>query len=637
MPGNASAIRAGRAYVELFLKDSPLRRGLDRSAARLKAFGGQVRAIGAALAGVGVGVLGGLFGALKVFQSTGEALDKMSLRTGLGVESLAEWGFAAEQAGSDLGTLEKGFAGLSRSLFDAKRGSAEAVDALAAIGLTFHDLEGLSPEEQMEKIADGLASITDESTRGAVAQKLLGRAGRQLLPLLREGSGAIQAKRQEARDAGLTLTKEDTDNAAALDDALGKLRSQLKGVAIQIGAALAKPAKEFLDVASRIMTTVIAWIKENRALVVTVAKIAAIVTAVGTAIVGLGLLFTVIGAAVGGFSLALGAIGAVIGALLSPIGLVVLAVVGLGAAILKYTEVGAEAVGALGRGFSQVKADATEAFGGIRDALTAGDISGAVKILWLTIKLEWARGVAAIQELLLPVKDFISDVFWGAASIANDAWASMESAWTETVAFLSKAWSAFTSFFVQGWNTSLGILKKTWVRFKGLFDESIDVDAELRRIDSETAAANQASLHQFEAELSEAEQRRQAKRRNIERDRQAGELGIGDFAAQARENHRTDIANAARDLQTAVDEWRGAIDEAKEKRRQSTYERELEARANEDNAGEIGQEVRGIFSAADWRKLLGTPGAGGREERIALATEETARNTRNLKGAVIRR
>ncbi len=47
------AIRAGRAFVELFADDSKLVRGLRRAEGRVKAFGNRISAIGRRLAGLG--------------------------------------------------------------------------------------------------------------------------------------------------------------------------------------------------------------------------------------------------------------------------------------------------------------------------------------------------------------------------------------------------------------------------------------------------------------------------------------------------------------------------------------------------------------------------------------------------------
>ena len=196
-------IRAGGAFMELFLKDGKLRKGLIAASKRLKAWGASVRQMGLKVLAAGSAIAGGLGLALRSFAAVGDNLDKTSRRTGVAASALAELGFAAEQSGASMETVEKGLFGLSRALFDAERGSAEANESLKRIGLSINDLKGLAPEEQFQKVAAGLSKISDESVRGAVAQKLLGRAGRQLLPMFADlAAPASRGARPGSRPRG---------------------------------------------------------------------------------------------------------------------------------------------------------------------------------------------------------------------------------------------------------------------------------------------------------------------------------------------------------------------------------------------------------------------------------------------------
>lgn len=73
------------------------------------------------------------------------------------------------------------------------------------------------------------------------------------------------------------------------------------------------------------------------------------------------------------------------------------------------------------------------AWQGIGDALAAGDIGLAAKILWLTLKMEWQLGVHSLNQLWIRFKEFLlstaTEVFSGSVAILTGAWASMQSAW----------------------------------------------------------------------------------------------------------------------------------------------------------------------------------------------------------------
>jgi hypothetical protein len=286
-------IRAGKAFVEFVLSDKKFNSKLSKVAGKLRKFG----AIGIAATAP---LIAGFAAAVKSFASAGDALDKMRHRIGVSVEALSGLVFAAEQSGASGEILEKGFAGLSRSLFDAKRGSAEAVDALGELGLSFADLERLSPEEQFKRVADGMSRLSNESVQGAVAQKLFGRAGRQLLPLLKTGAKGINALQQEASDLGFTLTNEDAVAAAKLTDALNALWNQVRGVAIQVGAAIAGPLTEFIGWAQAAMAVVIDFVRENRTLIAVIAAVTVAVATVSAGMIALGTAVVLYSAAAAG-------------------------------------------------------------------------------------------------------------------------------------------------------------------------------------------------------------------------------------------------------------------------------------------------------------------------------------------------
>jgi hypothetical protein len=124
----ASGIRAGAAYVELFVKDNRLVKGLNAASARLKAFGASVQALGAKLAGLGVTLAVPFLGAAKLFADMGDDMAKMSARTGVAVEALSQLRFAAERSGAGAEDLERGLRTMNRNVIEAARGSATTLN-----------------------------------------------------------------------------------------------------------------------------------------------------------------------------------------------------------------------------------------------------------------------------------------------------------------------------------------------------------------------------------------------------------------------------------------------------------------------------------------------------------------------------
>ncbi len=63
MKGNSKSIRAGRAFVELFVDENKLVRGLRAAEDKLRAFGASIRNLGLKMAGLGAAVLTPMLGA----------------------------------------------------------------------------------------------------------------------------------------------------------------------------------------------------------------------------------------------------------------------------------------------------------------------------------------------------------------------------------------------------------------------------------------------------------------------------------------------------------------------------------------------------------------------------------------------
>jgi hypothetical protein len=648
---SSQGIRAGRAFVELFADDTKLVRGLKSAEKRLKAFGAGVQSIGTALFGLGTAAIAPLLATTNVFASMGDQLAKMSARTGISVESLSELGYAAEQSGADLQALEGGVRKMQKFLVDAAEGSSTAQQTLTRLGLSLADLGSLSPEQQFEVLADRLSQIQDPAIRAATAMEVFGKTGTSLLPLMQDGAKGIAALRQQARDLGLVISTEDAKAAETFGDRLADLWKVTKSGVFAIGAALAPLLQDLAIRATRIAKVTADWVRENKALIVTVFKIAAGVAAGGAALIVLGTLISGVGAAFGmaasvitGIGTVLGVVGTVIGALLSPIGLVTAAVVGLGAYLLYVSGAGSEALGWLADTFQSLKDDALAAWKGIGDALAAGDLALAAKILWLTLKMEWQKGIAFLQEHWIAFKEFFlslaSDAFYGVVGLLIDAWAGLQVAWVETTAFLADAWTVFTSSLTKGWSTVQNFISKGVLRLMKLFDSELDVEAASKMLDEDFQRQTAATNRQAQQTIGERDRRRREQRARIETERQGAQSEVARMAEEdrlARERQNAADLTATGDaLAAARQEWEAALNEAAQKRADveaNTPERTRRAQDElagmDDLLSRMAEErvsTKGTFNAAAVRGF----GGGSVADRTAKATEETAKNTKRL-------
>lgn len=411
MAVSGSAIKAGKAFVELYADDSKLVRGLKSGEGRMKAWGASVTRIGASIFAVGTGIVAAMTPAVAIFTTMGSELDDMSQRTGVAVEQLSALSYAAQMSGSTAEDLEKGIRKMQQTLVEAANGSDTAAAALAAVGLSVQQLQGLSPDEQFRRIATGIAGIQDPARRAAVAMDLFSKSGADLVPLLSAGAAGIREMERRAKALGLVMSTEDAQAAAALGDAWDELLAVGKGLARAIGAALAPELTTLLKSFVELSAGVVKFIDQNRGLVVAAVKMAAAIAAAGGAIAAVGIGLSIAGVVVGGFATAIAAIGpalAAVGAALSvvgaaaaaiatPIGLLVTGIAAGVAALIYFSGAGSTAFGFMAQLIGDLNNRFRDAWGGIVAAVMAGDLATAGKIAMTGLELEMLRGLQSIQ------------------------------------------------------------------------------------------------------------------------------------------------------------------------------------------------------------------------------------------------
>ena len=461
---NTSGIRAGRAYVELGVSDQ-LTKGLKQAQAQLNAFGAGLQSLGKGLMAGGGAALAFMAGATKVFSEGIHELLETSERTGASVEALSELEFAASRAGLQLDGLEVGLRKMQKTVGEAAMGSASASEALGKLGLTAADLTKLAPDQQFELLADRLDQIRDPALRAAMAMEIFGKSGTSLLPMMAGGAAGLTALRQEARTLGLTVSTETAESAAQLKDALKSLWMVGGRLYATIGEALAPAVTQLAGAATRVVVSFMEWIRQNQQVIVTSAEVAAAVFGVGAALYAVGFILTrtialgvAVKAAVVGVSAALSSIAMIAAGLLSPLGAVLVAVAGLGTYLVLYSQAGGQALSWLSDRFRDLLWFVGRVMEGVSQALSAGDVALASKVLWAGIKVEWQKGVLALESIWDPIKEQLVTTW-------NDVWYSFAIAVENAASGLKRIWNSVTSAMTSLWIEAVGLLSSVWTGF----------------------------------------------------------------------------------------------------------------------------------------------------------------------------
>ena len=287
----SSEIRAGRAYIELYLK--------EKIAEQIAGIGKKIAGIGGAIKGFGAGAFGGSLpepiaqllhmamspagafagfqAATKIWATGGEEMLHLAQKTGMSVEQISALSHAAHVVDVDMSAVQGGIGKMQKSLVEAAAGAEGPTEALQRLGLTVGDFKGLDAQGQFLLFAERLSKIEDPAMRAAVAIKIFGRGAQELFPLLEQGRDGIEALMAESQALGFGMGKEQAEAAEKLAEKFKLLERAVKVVIRTIGEAVSVMQGEMLDKALAIVLGVRDWVKANQDVVQTIAKVVAVI------------------------------------------------------------------------------------------------------------------------------------------------------------------------------------------------------------------------------------------------------------------------------------------------------------------------------------------------------------------------
>lgn len=181
------------------------------------------------LAVLGVGFLANatfdkIKGKIESVIESAARLQQLSERTGAAVEALSGLSSVAKLSGTDTDSLAIGLQKLSKSMVDAENGGKKTGASFAAIGISAKDLKNSSPEDTFLKIAKQLDNYQDGAGKTVIMQNLLGKAGANLLPVMKDLAivGEYQTKTTAAQAEAADAYEKDLVRLQIANDALYK-------------------------------------------------------------------------------------------------------------------------------------------------------------------------------------------------------------------------------------------------------------------------------------------------------------------------------------------------------------------------------------------------------------------------------
>lgn len=170
---------------------------------------------------IGAG-LSSLFGALDRADRIGE----LAVQSSMSTEALSRLAYAAKFSSVDIESLNSSIVKFSRGLLENEK-------ALKGIGVATRDASGAwrDTNQILLDVADVFAILPDGPERAALAIKLFGKSGADLIPLLVEGRQKLEELGRQSDATGNTISSEATKAAEEFNDNLDRMKGTLAGVA----------------------------------------------------------------------------------------------------------------------------------------------------------------------------------------------------------------------------------------------------------------------------------------------------------------------------------------------------------------------------------------------------------------------
>jgi hypothetical protein len=206
------------------------------------------RSIGASIAGAFIGRE--IVEFAKRSLDGAEGFNKLAQSTGTTVEEISGFTYAAHLADVSQEGLGMGLKKLSRGMMDAAAGTGDALSAFEAMGLTVKDANGglKTTGDMLLEVSEKFAGYEDSAGKTALAMKIFGRSGADLIPLLNQGKAGLAEAAKEGKAFGVVIGNEAAAGAERFNDNLKRLKDgALSGFVNKVMAELLPTMEKYSE------------------------------------------------------------------------------------------------------------------------------------------------------------------------------------------------------------------------------------------------------------------------------------------------------------------------------------------------------------------------------------------------------
>jgi hypothetical protein len=232
---------------------------------------------------------------------TAHSVELMSEKFGIGANELSTYMVSAKMAGVDIDNVGKGLKFLAKNAVDSVSGTGKAAGAFQSMGIDVKDASGnIKPMSALlDEIRGKFSTYAEGPEKAALAMKIFGREGANLVPWLSKSTEEIERVNKVARDFGAIMSDEAIGVTAQFADNLHLVEFAGKGLANQVMAGISPALNQVVE-------DTVAWLTETEALTIAAQGLIAVVKGLVGFTYALIAVFRLAGDAIAGIALSTG-------------------------------------------------------------------------------------------------------------------------------------------------------------------------------------------------------------------------------------------------------------------------------------------------------------------------------------------
>lgn len=176
-----------------------------------------------------------IVGVANEISAFGDKIDKQSQALGMTRKAYQEWDYILGQNGASIDSMSVSVKTLNNMLVS---GSKEGKEAMSQLGLSIDDINKMDMEGQFEAVVRAFQKMPAGAEKSALAVKLFGRNGMELLPLLNQSADSLDTLRKEAQDYGLIMGDDMVDASVKYGDTVDLMKRSFNALKMTVGQGL---------------------------------------------------------------------------------------------------------------------------------------------------------------------------------------------------------------------------------------------------------------------------------------------------------------------------------------------------------------------------------------------------------------